>query len=52
MILDFNKVKIPLIGLYIIRYHSCYPWHNQGEYKHLMEEGDEEILKWVLEFNK
>ena len=25
-----NKVTIPLEGLYIIRYHSCYPWHNKA----------------------
>ena len=47
-----NKVKIPLEGLYIIRYHSCYPWHNKGEYRHFMKEEDEIYLKWVLEFNK
>ena len=47
-----NNVAIPPEGLYIIRYHSCYPWHSGGEYRHLMEKGDEDTLKWVLEFNK
>ena len=49
-----NKVAIPLEGLYIIRYHSCYPWHTGGEYRRFMnnDEDDEKTLKWVLEFNK
>lgn len=47
-----NKVAIPIEGLYIIRYHSCYPWHTCGEYRHFMTEEDEKTLKWVLEFNK
>jgi inositol oxygenase len=32
------------------RFHSFYPWHAGGDYKHLINEGDEEIHKWVLEF--
>lgn len=35
-----------------IRFHSFYPWHDKGAYKHLMGPGDEETLKWVNEFNK
>jgi len=36
----------------IIRYHSFYPWHDKGEYKHFMNTGkDLEILKLVQEFN-
>ena len=35
----------------VIRYHSFYPWHAEGEYKHLTNDKDKEILKNVLEFN-
>jgi len=44
--------KIPDEGMWGIRFHSCYPWHTGGDYKHLMNDKDEEIMKWVLEFNK
>lgn len=47
-----NKTTIPAEGLAMIRYHSCYPWHKEKEYTHLMAEGDAELLDWVLEFNK
>ena len=36
----------------IIRYHSFYPWHTEGEYSHFMNKKDEDTLKNVLEFNK
>lgn len=36
----------------MIRYHSCYPWHTGHAYRHLMDDSDNEALKWVLEFNK
>eukprot|EP00029_Vermamoeba_vermiformis_P008483 TRINITY_DN3984_c0_g1_i1.p1 TRINITY_DN3984_c0_g1~~TRINITY_DN3984_c0_g1_i1.p1 ORF type:complete len:289 (-),score=82.61 TRINITY_DN3984_c0_g1_i1:126-992(-) len=47
-----NNCKIPPQGLACIRYHSCYPWHNGGAYRHIMDESDEEKLVWVLKFNK
>ncbi|XP_013184212.2 inositol oxygenase [Amyelois transitella] len=47
-----NKAKIPQRGLYMIRYHSFYPWHAGGDYNHLLKDSDEEIKKDVLEFNK
>jgi inositol oxygenase len=47
-----NKTTIPEEGLAMIRYHSCYPWHTGGAYRHLMSERDHELLKAVLEFNK
>ncbi|GMF29730.1 unnamed protein product [Phytophthora lilii] len=50
--LKFNETTIPEEGLAMIRYHSCYPWHNKKEYTHLMSEEDHELLDWVLEFNK
>lgn len=50
--LQFNKATIPAEGLAMIRFHSCYPWHKENEYTHLMAEGDAELMDWVLEFNK
>jgi len=47
-----NESKIPKEGLWCIRYHSCYPWHTEKAYQHLLNEEDEEKLKAVLEFNK
>jgi len=46
-----NGCTIPQEGLNMIRFHSCYPWHNQGEYYYLMKEDDHEMLKWILRFN-
>ncbi|CUM65914.1 uncharacterized protein PRCAT00003566001 [Priceomyces carsonii] len=43
---------LPPEGLAIIRYHSFYPWHQEGAYKYLMNEHDEQMLKVVKEFNK
>ena len=36
----------------IIRYHSFYPWHTSGEYRHLMTEKDYDTLSHVLDFNE
>lgn len=36
----------------MIRFHSCYPWHTGGAYRQLMNEKDERMLQWVLDFNK
>lgn len=47
-----NKCLIPKEGLDMIRYHSCYPWHDKGAYKHLTTEEDEETLEWVKLFNQ
>lgn len=43
---------MPEAGYAMIRYHSCYPWHTGGAYRQLMSQKDEEMLPWVLEFNK
>jgi len=47
-----NQCKLPLEALYIIRYHSFYPWHNKGSYNHLTNETDNKMLVWVKEFQK
>lgn len=52
-VLKRNGCTIPEEGLSMIRFHSCYPWHDQGAYQHLTTEYDEEVTKvWVKEFNK
>ncbi|KAI7748106.1 hypothetical protein M8C21_007836 [Ambrosia artemisiifolia] len=47
-----NGSTLPEAGLFIIRYHSFYPLHRSGAYKHLMNEEDAENLKWLQIFNK
>jgi inositol oxygenase len=46
-----NGSTLPLQALYMIRFHSFYPWHKEGAYSELMNDQDKEMLKWVLEFN-
>jgi len=43
---------IPDQGLYMIRYHSFYPWHTGGDYMHLCNNQDIEMLPWINEFNR
>ncbi|XP_016339102.1 inositol oxygenase [Sinocyclocheilus anshuiensis] len=51
-VMKFNKCTIPEEGLYMIRFHSFYPWHSNGNYMHLCNEKDLQMLPWVKEFNK
>jgi len=44
--------KIPEAGMVMVRYHSFYPWHTGGSYAELLNEKDEQYLKWVREFNE
>lgn len=45
------KNSLPEEGLYMLRYHSFYPWHKEGAYDHLLDEHDRKMLKWVKLFN-
>src|SRR2546428_3937023 len=45
------KDYLPPEALYMIRYHSFYPAHREGEYQHLMNEKDKAMFKWVRDFN-
>jgi inositol oxygenase len=45
------KPYLPEEALYMIRYHSFYAWHREGEYGHLTSAKDREMLKWVQAFN-
>lgn len=46
-----NECTLPKEALAVVRYHSFYPWHKEGGYRQFMGEGDEEMLRWVREFN-
>lgn len=49
----YNMMKdhLPEEGLYMLRYHSFYAWHREGQYEHLLDDHDREMLKWVNLFN-
>ncbi len=49
----YHVVKdcLPQPALYMIRYHSFYAWHREGEYSHLLDEHDRRMLPWVQKFN-
>jgi len=51
-VLAHNKTTLPDEGLYMIRYHSFYPWHQGGDYDYLCNEKDRKMLPWVKEFNQ
>ncbi|XP_041971783.1 inositol oxygenase isoform X2 [Aricia agestis] len=47
-----NKAKLPEQALWMIRYHSFYPWHAGGDYSHFETEKDQKIKEAVLKFNQ
>lgn len=46
------KRYLPEEALYIIRYHSFYPCHKEGDYQYLMNDHDQKLFYWVNEFNQ
>jgi len=50
--LKANGCTLPDAGLNMIRFHSFYPWHDKRAYTRFEAPGDEEMLRWVKEFNK
>ncbi len=42
---------LPEEALYMMRYHSFYPAHKEGEYEYLMDEHDKEMFRWVRAFS-
>jgi inositol oxygenase len=44
------KDYLPEEALYMIRYHSFYPAHQEGAYQYLMNDHDREMFKWVKAF--
>ncbi len=51
-IYEAMKNYLPTSALYMLRYHSFYPWHKHGAYTHLTNEQDQENLHWIHEFNQ
>jgi inositol oxygenase len=45
------KDYLPDEALYMIRYHSFYPWHQEGAYHQFMDDRDRKMLPWVKAFN-
>ena len=45
------KEHLPTEALYMLRYHSFYPAHKEGEYEHLMNDQDREMFRWVRRFS-
>lgn len=39
-------------ALYMLRFHSFYPWHRHGAYDYLCNEKDRAMMQWVLKFNQ
>ena len=49
------KVMKPYLqdeALYMLEFHSFYPWHRHGAYDHLANEKDRAMLPWILKFNQ
>ncbi|MDG2380867.1 MAG: inositol oxygenase family protein [Pirellulaceae bacterium] len=46
-----TKAYLPTEAQYILRYHSFYSAHREGEYGRFMNEQDREYFHWVKEFN-
>jgi inositol oxygenase len=42
---------LPEPAIYMLRYHSFYAAHRHGAYRHLMSAHDEQMFRWVREFN-
>lgn len=46
-----TREYLPEEAQYMIRYHSFYAAHREGEYQHLMNAKDREMFRWVRKFN-
>ena len=51
-VLKHNQCNLPEEALYIIRYHSLYSYHTNGEYQYFVNQKDKEYFKWLKLFNK
>lgn len=45
------KERMPEEALYMLRYHSFYAAHREGEYDYLMNGKDRKMFEWVRAFN-
>ncbi|KAK6984833.1 inositol oxygenase [Favolaschia claudopus] len=46
-----EQSSLPDEALWMVRYHSFYPWHREGAYSHLTNASDERALAAVRAFN-
>ncbi len=46
-----TRKYLPEPAHYMLRYHSFYPAHRHGAYRHLMSPHDEQMFTWVEKFN-
>jgi inositol oxygenase len=46
-----TRSYMPEPAHYMLRYHSFYPAHRHGAYRHLMNTHDEKMFEWVNKFN-
>ncbi|XP_023232082.1 inositol oxygenase-like isoform X2 [Centruroides sculpturatus] len=51
-VLKNHGTSLPEEALYVIRFHSFYPWHTGKDYEYLCNNKDMSMLKWIREFNK
>ena len=49
-VLKANNTTLPDEGLYMIRFHSFYPFHTGGSYMNLANDKDMEMLPWIKTF--
>jgi inositol oxygenase len=47
-----TRPYLPEPAQYMLRYHSFYPAHKHGAYRHLMNEHDDRMFDWVRKFNQ
>ena len=46
-----TREYLPIEAQYMVRFHSFYPAHREGEYTWLMNRQDLEMMEWVRRFN-
>lgn len=51
-VLKYNQCPLPDEAFYIIRFHSLYSYHKNGEYQNLINEKDKKMFKWLKLFNQ
>ena len=51
-VLKQNQCLLPEEALYVIRYHSFYPWHTHNAYEYLASEKDKSFLTFLRTFQK
>ena len=49
---NINITSLPLEAYYIVRYHSCYLWHDKNEYSQFENETDKKMKNIVKQFNQ